>query len=219
VFFMAAITAAVRVLVMSVPVLLRRLPADDRAAATRPQWARQQPVAKRHDAALKHPCRPIIRDARTEVESNPYAQVVEHSRELAPGARIRAHDRDNFQEIHGFLDLLLDVTPASCGTVGARLIQLPLRISQLGRKITGRRPQLCTHRFVLFFEDTPGSLFDLPPEPLHLGLEFLTDSDGVGQRKAGPNQVCKMGELRRSPREIVMRRLRSPAHPAVLRGR
>jgi hypothetical protein len=34
VFFMAAITAAVRVLVMSV--LLRWLPADDRAAATRP---------------------------------------------------------------------------------------------------------------------------------------------------------------------------------------
>jgi hypothetical protein len=33
---MAAITAAVRMLVMSVPVLLRWLPADDRAAATRP---------------------------------------------------------------------------------------------------------------------------------------------------------------------------------------
>jgi hypothetical protein len=36
VFFMAAVTAAVRVLVMSVPLLLRRLPADDRVAAARP---------------------------------------------------------------------------------------------------------------------------------------------------------------------------------------
>jgi hypothetical protein len=34
---------------------------------------------------------------------------------------------------------------------------------------------------------------------------FIDERDRrVGQRQAGPNQVCEMGELRRSPRKVVV---------------
>jgi len=72
---MAAVIAVAHVIIaMIVSWILWWQAAGDRPATARSQRARQQPVAKRHDAALQHPRRPSVGDAGPKRETDPHAR-------------------------------------------------------------------------------------------------------------------------------------------------